>query len=131
MAMLTWNECLLHPRLEHAEAILAINPLSNYPIEVMSHMKCFRALLLGHCGGFEELALCARVPHGVRGWPVQAIAKELGSTPVDVVLHDGAPNVGGAWASEAYTQSVLVLEALRCATRFLVPNGAFVTKIFR
>eukprot|EP00884_Botryococcus_braunii_P011521 jgi/Botrbrau1/2036/Bobra.0047s0016.1 len=61
----------------------------------------------------------------------EAVARELGSTPVDVVLHDGAPNVGGAWASEAYTQSVLVLEALRCATRFLVPNGAFVTKIFR
>lgn len=64
-------------------------------------------------------------------WPVQAIAKEMGQTEVDVVLHDGAPNMGGVWVSEAYQQSVLVLEALRCATRFLVPNGVFVTKIFR
>ena len=43
----------------------------------------------------------------------------------------GAPNVGGAWASEAYNQSWLVLESLRMATDVLAPKGTFVTKIFR
>lgn len=50
---------------------------------------------------------------------------------MEVVLHDGAPNVGGVWSSEAYSQSSLVLEALKLATDVLTPNGAFVTKIFR
>lgn len=60
-----------------------------------------------------------------------AIRRETREGLVDVVLHDGAPNVGGNWASEAYTQSSLVLDSLRLATEFLVPNGTFVTKVFR
>lgn len=50
---------------------------------------------------------------------------------MDTVIHDGAPNVGGAWASEAYSQSWLVLESLKLACEFLAPRGTFVTKIFR
>ena len=50
---------------------------------------------------------------------------------MDAVIHDGAPNVGGAWASEAYSQSWLVLESLKLACEFLAPRGTFVTKIFR
>jgi hypothetical protein len=34
----------------------------------------------------------------------QLIKKEAAGSMFDVVVHDGAPNVGGAWASEAYTQ---------------------------
>lgn len=34
----------------------------------------------------------------------QQIKKEAGGSLMDVVLCDGAPNVGGAWSSEAYTQ---------------------------
>ena len=49
----------------------------------------------------------------------------------DVVLHDGAPNVGGAFATESYTQSALVLDACKLACEFLRPDGTFVTKIFR
>lgn len=61
----------------------------------------------------------------------QAIKKEAGGSLMDSVIHDGAPNVGGAWASEAYSQSWLVLEALKLACEFLAPRGTFVTKIFR
>eukprot|EP00887_Chlorella_sp_A99_P001387 scaffold8.g1387.t1 len=60
-----------------------------------------------------------------------AIRKEANGALMDVVLHDGAPNVGGAWASEAYQQSWLVLESLRMATDVLAPKGTFVTKVFR
>ncbi|KAJ1688315.1 hypothetical protein LUZ63_019705 [Rhynchospora breviuscula] len=49
----------------------------------------------------------------------------------DVILHDGSPNVGGAWSQEATTQSVLVIESVRMATEFLAPKGTFVTKVFR
>lgn len=34
----------------------------------------------------------------------QLLKKEAAGSLFDVVLHDGAPNVGGAWTSEAYTQ---------------------------
>ncbi|KAL8143670.1 hypothetical protein V2J09_016702 [Rumex salicifolius] len=49
----------------------------------------------------------------------------------DVVLHDGSPNVGGAWAQEATSQNSLVIDSLKLATEFLAPKGTFVTKIFR
>jgi len=56
---------------------------------------------------------------------------ELTGWAVDVVVHDGAPNMGTNWDADAYMQSVLVLWAAKLACEFLRPGGVFVSKIFR
>uniref|UniRef100_A0A7S4AEZ0 rRNA methyltransferase n=1 Tax=Pseudo-nitzschia australis TaxID=44445 RepID=A0A7S4AEZ0_9STRA len=50
---------------------------------------------------------------------------------VDVVLHDGAPNIGASYDKDAYMQTELAVHALRCATQHLRHMGSFVTKIYR
>ena len=61
------------------------------------------------------------------------VKKVMGSNGVgafDVILHDGSPNVGGAWAQEATTQSALVIDSVKLCTEFLAPKGSFITKVF-
>ncbi|KAG1346885.1 pre-rRNA 2'-O-ribose RNA methyltransferase [Cocos nucifera] len=60
---------------------------------------------------------------------IKRLMDSNGCSAFDVVLHDGSPNVGGAWAQEATSQSALVIDALRLATNFLAPKGTFVTKV--
>lgn len=55
----------------------------------------------------------------------------LKKEPVDVVIHDGAPNVGGAWARDLFQQNALVLCSLKLATQLLKPDGWFISKVFR
>lgn len=61
----------------------------------------------------------------------EKIESTLAGWKADVVLHDGAPNVGRNWLQDAYGQNVLVVNALKIACKHLVKGGWFITKIFR
>lgn len=50
---------------------------------------------------------------------------------VDLVLHDGAPNIGADYNKDAYEQNEIAVHALKCASQHLKAGGHFVTKVYR
>lgn len=59
------------------------------------------------------------------------IQRALNGNVVDLVLHDGAPNIGAEYGKDAFVQNELALAALRTAIQHLKPNGTFITKVYR
>ncbi|XP_010433595.1 PREDICTED: putative rRNA methyltransferase [Camelina sativa] len=62
---------------------------------------------------------------------IKQVMEQHGVRAFDLVLHDGSPNVGGAWAQEAMSQNALVIDSVKLATEFLAPKGNLITKVFR
>mmetsp|Transcript_24827 Transcript_24827/g.44650 ORF Transcript_24827/g.44650 Transcript_24827/m.44650 type:complete len:1047 (+) Transcript_24827:68-3208(+) len=60
-----------------------------------------------------------------------AIRSEMQGAGADVVLCDGAPNVGASYDKDAYEQNEIALHALKCASEHLKKDGTFVTKLYR
>lgn len=61
----------------------------------------------------------------------QHVRNKKQAPKLDVVLHDGAPNVGAEYSKDAYEQNEIALHALKCATQHLEHGGTFVTKLYR
>lgn len=61
----------------------------------------------------------------------QIIKQETQSWQVDVVLCDGAPNVGAEYTKDAYVQNELALVALKLAVDVMGRGATFVSKVFR
>ncbi|KAF0701291.1 Aste57867_8220 [Aphanomyces stellatus] len=61
----------------------------------------------------------------------QIIKQEMQSWSADVVLCDGAPNVGSEYSKDAYVQNELALIALKLAVDVMGKGATFVSKVFR
>ena len=59
------------------------------------------------------------------------IKSHLQTMQADVVLCDGAPNIGASYDRDAYQQNEIALHSLKCATQHLKRGGTFCSKLYR
>ncbi|CRG93899.1 large subunit rRNA methyltransferase, putative [Plasmodium gallinaceum] len=62
---------------------------------------------------------------------IKKIKNIIQNEKADVILNDGAPNVGTTYSYDSYNQNILVLNSIKIAHLFLKKNGIFITKVFR
>ncbi|CAA9989003.1 methyltransferase, putative [Plasmodium knowlesi strain H] len=62
---------------------------------------------------------------------VKQIKNIIKNEKADVILNDGAPNVGTTYSYDSFNQNVLVLNSIKIANLFLKKKGIFITKVFR
>ena len=102
----------------HCEQVARVRP-SSYLTSVLAHVPLLHLhspppqppvvpFPLSYCGTLQSTASALQSPPSPPPFTPQAcrtaLKKEAKGSKFDVVLHDGAPNVGGAWSNEAYTQ---------------------------
>ncbi|KJP85722.1 ribosomal RNA large subunit methyltransferase J [Plasmodium fragile] len=62
---------------------------------------------------------------------IKQIKNIIKNEKADVILNDGAPNVGTTYSYDSFNQNILVLNSIKIANLFLKKRGIFITKVFR
>ncbi|GAW81711.1 FtsJ-like methyltransferase [Plasmodium gonderi] len=62
---------------------------------------------------------------------IKQIKNIIKNDKADVILNDGAPNVGTTYSYDSFNQNILVLNSIKIAYIFLKKRGIFITKVFR
>jgi AdoMet-dependent rRNA methyltransferase SPB1 len=116
--------------LEKAKVVIDLCAAPGSWMQVCSKTMSTDSIILGfdldpiksiqNCKGFQCDITTAKC--------LDIIRREIKHLQVDVVLNDGAPNVGSDWSKDAYQQCELVLAACKLACRVLKKGGAYVTK---
>ncbi|CAD6887253.1 unnamed protein product [Tilletia laevis] len=119
--------------LEHARCCIDLCAAPGGWLQVASKYMPNNSLIVGvDLVPIKPIPRCTTFAEDINSYKCRdQLRTELKDWKADVVLHDGAPNVGTAWVQDAYTQSELTLQSLKLAVEFLAPGGVFVTKVFR
>jgi len=64
---------------------------------------------------------------------IKAISKikKIDNRKINIILHDGAPKIGGSWLKDALNQNEMVLSALKIGVHCLEKGGCLISKVFR